>query len=622
MRSFNDRPIRQKLAIIIIATTASALMLAGSGIVVADSLLFQGYVQRDLSALARIVADNSTAAVSFDDPKTGADTLGSLRARSHVESACIYRADGSTLARYLRESKFACPPPNSRGGVQSVGSALVVSEPIVLKGKWIGTLMLQYDLGEIGERTRIYGSTVLAVLLVSSLIAFLLSSKLRAAIATPVSRLVRAASAVSETGDYSIRAERLSGDELAVLVDRFNEMLAGIQSRDQALKDALFDREIALRDAEEGRARFHFMAESMPQKIFTAKQNGEVDYLNLQWFEFTGLSFDQMKDWGWTQSIHPDDVEENVRAWRHSVETGEPFDFEHRFRRADGKYRWHLTRARAMRDAQGSISMWIGSNTEIHEQKEKEQELRRANDDLQQFAYSASHDLQEPIRNVAVFSELVAIRYHDAIDAEGQQYLGFLIEGGRRLARLITELLEYTRAGVIETEVAAVDSETVLQQSLSSLAEALRESGATVTHDALPEVFIGQTHLHQVFQNLIANALKYRAEEPPRIHVSATRVSASVSGVRGAWCCFAVRDNGIGIDPRYKEKIFGVFKRLHHDQKYGGTGIGLAICQRVVERYGGRIWVESEPGKGATFYFTVPQHAQSIRSAAVQSAAG
>lgn len=622
MRSFNDRPIRQKLAIIIVATTASALLLAGSGIVVADSFLFEGYTQRDLSALARIVADNSTAALSFNDPRTGADTLGSLRARSHVESACIYRADGSTLARYARENRFACPPPTSQGGIRSVGADLVVSEPIVLKGKWIGTLTLQYDLGELGERTRLYGSAVLGVLLGSSLIAFLLSSKLRAAIAAPVSQLVRAAAAVSETGDYSIRAERISGDELAVLVDRFNEMLEGIQSRDNALRDALFDREVALRGTEEERARFHFMAESMPQKIFTAKSNGSVDYLNLQWLEFSGLPFEEMKDWGWTQFVHPDDVEENVHAWRHSTETGEPFHFEHRFRRADGKYRWHLSRARAMRNAQGAISMWIGSSTEIHEQKEKEEELRRANDDLQQFAYSASHDLQEPIRNVAVFSELVARRYHDVLDAEGQQYLGFLREGGQRLARLISELLEYTRAGVIETEVAAVDSEAILQQSLASLAEALRESGATVTHDALPEVFIGEAHLHQVFQNLIANALKYRTEEAPRIHVSASRFAgAGGAGARGALSCFSVRDNGIGIDPRYKEKIFGVFKRLHHDQRYGGTGIGLAICQRVVERYGGKIWVESEPGKGATFHFTVPQHAQSVRPAAIQSSA-
>jgi PAS domain S-box-containing protein len=614
MRSFNDRPIRQKLAIIIIATTTSALLLAGSGIVVADSFLFEGYLQRDLAALAQIVADNSTAALSFNEPKTATETLASLRERSHVEGACIYRPDGKTFATYSRQGAFACPPPASQGGIQSTGSDDVVTEPVILQGKRIGTLVLKYDLGELGERTRLYGSAVLGVLLVSSVIAFLLSSQLRAAIASPVSQLVITATAVSRTGDYSIRSPKLSGEELAVLVDQFNEMLAGIQSRDNALKDALLDRENALRDAEAERARFHFMAESMPQKIFTAKPNGDVDYLNLQWLEYAGLSVDQIKNWGWTNLVHPDDVEENVRAWHRSLDTGEPFHFEHRFRRADGKYRWHLTRARAMRDLQGNISRWIGSNTEIHEQKEKEAELRRANDDLQQFAYSASHDLQEPIRNVAVFSELVAKRYHDKLDADGQQYLGFLKEGGQRLARLIRELLEYTRAGVIETEISPVNSESVLQQSLSSLAEALRESGATVTYDALPQVFIGEAHLHQVFQNLIANALKYRAEEPPRIHISAAN--------RGALCCFSVQDNGIGIDPRYKEKIFGVFKRLHHDQKYGGTGIGLAICQRVVERYGGRIWVESEPGKGATFYFTVPQHAQSGRPATVQSSAG
>lgn len=614
MRSFNDRPIRQKLAIIIIATTTSALLLAGSGIVVADSILFEGYLQRDLSALAQIVADNSTAALSFNAPKTATETLASLRERRHVEGACIYSPDGKTFATYSREGAFVCPPPARQAGIQSTNADEVVTEPVILQGKQIGILVLKYDLGELGERTRLYGSAVLGVLLVSSVIAFLLSSQLRAAIATPVSQLVITATAVSRTGDYSIRSPKLSGEELTVLVDQFNEMLEGIQSRDNALKDALLDREHALRDAEAERARFHFMAESMPQKIFTAQPNGDVDYVNLQWLEYAGLSVEQIRNWGWTGLVHPGDIEENLRAWHHSLETGEPFHFEHRFRRADGKYRWHLTRARAMRDAQGNISMWIGSNTEIHEQKEKEAELRRANDDLQQFAYSASHDLQEPIRNVAVFSELVAKRYHDKLDGDGQQYLGFLIEGGQRLARLISELLEYTRAGVIETEVSPVDAESVLQQSLSSLAEALRESGATLTYDALPEVFIGEAHLHQVFQNLIANALKYRGGEPPRIHVSAES--------RGALCCFSVQDNGIGIDPRYKEKIFGVFKRLHHDQKYGGTGIGLAICQRVVERYGGRIWVESEPGKGATFYFTVPGYAQSGRPATVQSSAG
>jgi light-regulated signal transduction histidine kinase (bacteriophytochrome) len=284
---------------------------------------------------------------------------------------------------------------------------------------------------------------------------------------------------------------------------------------------------------------------------------------------------------------------------------------EHRFRRADGKYRWHLSRAHAMRDEQGRITMWIGSTTDIHEQKEKEEELKRANDDLQQFAYSASHDLQEPIRNVAVYSEIVATRYRAVLDDDGRQFLDFLQEGGRRLATLVNDLLAYTRASRAEISEARVDAETVLRTSLASLAEAIRESQAVVTHDPLPEVYMGDAHLQQVFQNLISNALKYRTEDPPRVHVSAVDL--------GSEWCFSVKDNGIGIDPAYKEKVFGVFKRLHHDQKYSGTGIGLAICQRVVERYGGRIWVESQVGRGATLRFTIPNHARAVRSETVQS---
>jgi light-regulated signal transduction histidine kinase (bacteriophytochrome) len=214
---------------------------------------------------------------------------------------------------------------------------------------------------------------------------------------------------------------------------------------------------------------------------------------------------------------------------------------------------------------------------------------------------------------VAVYSEIVAKRYDDRLDADGRQFLGFLREGGRRLATLINDLLAYTRAGVVEGAVSTVDTSVALEHALSSLAEAIRESDTVVTHDPLPQVDIGDAHLQLVFQNLISNAIKYRKEERPQIHVSAA--------AHGSDILFSVQDNGIGIDPQYKEKIFGVFKRLHRDQKYSGTGIGLAICQRVVERYGGRIWVESSPGKGSTFFFTVPRHATRPRSATVESSA-
>ncbi len=607
MQDFRHRPINQKLAIITIATVAMALILAAFGIVLADSLLFRAYLRRDLSALARVIADNSTAALAFNDPDAAAQTLSALKERIHITGACIYRPDQTVLAQYSRDPGFVCPRPGGRERVVFSGMSLSVSEPITLNGRRIGTLVLGYELGELMERVQLYGATVLGVLLVSSLIAFLLSTRLRESIATPIARLVRATTSVANTGDYSIRAEKLSDDELGVLVDRFNEMLERVQTRDEELRRALLD-------VEEERARFRFMAESMPQKIFTARPDGAVDYLNRQWVDFTGLPLDEILNWGWTQFIHPDDLERNISEWKRCVETGEPFHLEHRFRRADGKYRWHLSRARAMRDSSGRITMWIGSNTEIHEQKEKEQELRRANEDLEQFAFSASHDLQEPIRNVAIYSEIISRRYQNVLDDQGRRFLEFLREGGHRLTVLVNDLLTYTRASMAELAEKPVQSEDALNDALANLAEVVRETGAVVTRDPLPEIRMGESHLQQVLQNLIGNALKYRSEQPPRIHISATSLG-------GMWQ-FSVKDNGIGIDPRYKEKIFGVFKRLHHDRKYSGTGIGLAICQRIVERYGGRIWVDSEPGRGSTFYFTIPQHAQPFRSATVQSSPG
>ena len=614
MDEFRDRPISEKLAIITMATTAAALLLAGVGILLADSYLFRGYLERDLSALSRIVADNSTEALAFNDPDAAAQTLGALRARAHVDDACIYRTDGTILAHYARKGGSTCPPPVSTESIRASGADFTVSEPVMLKGRRLGTLMLVYNLGEINERLRLYGVTVLAILIGASFLAFLMSLRLRSVIATPIAGLVDATTSVSRTGDYGIRAQKLSGDELGVLVDRFNDMLAAIQSRDDDLKKALADREAALREIDLERERFIFMAESMPQKIFAANPAGESIYLNRQWMEFTGLPFESLKGWGWEQIIHPDDLGEGLRVWKRAIATGEPLQLTNRFRRADGIYRWHLNRARAMRNAQGEIVLWIGSCTEIHEQKEAEEDLRRANEDLQQFAYSASHDLQEPIRNVAVYSEIVARRYHDVIDEDGRLYLGFLQEGGRRLATLVNDLLAYTRASQADLSATAVDASAALENAIAGLSEAIRESCAVVTWDPLPEVQMGETHLRLIFQNLIGNSLKYRTDAAPRIHIAAFQ--------QGPWWRFSVQDNGIGIDPEYKEKIFGIFKRLHHDRKYSGTGIGLAICQRVVVRYGGRIWVESEPGNGAIFYFTVPEHAGAIHKPSVQSSAG
>jgi PAS domain S-box-containing protein len=345
--------------------------------------------------------------------------------------------------------------------------------------------------------------------------------------------------------------------------------------------------------------RFRFMAEAMPQKIFTATADGAVDYVNRQWLEFAGASSNEIRGFAWTRFIHPEDAEESLRLWKHSVQTGESFEFIHRFQRADGVYRWHLSRAHALRDAVGMSSLWIGSHTDIHEERETAKNLQRTTEDLKHFAYAASHDLQEPLRIVTSFTQLLSKEYKGSLGAKADQYIDYAVEGAHRMEDLLKGMREYWQASERgEDHLVAVDANEALNAAVLNLQEGIANSGAIVTHDSLPTVWAVQGMLVQIFQNLVGNAIKYRSEKPPQVHISAARDTAE------EWV-FSVRDNGIGIDPQYAEKIFNMFNRLHGN-KYPGSGIGLALCRKIVERLGGRIWVESKPAQGSNFSFTIP----------------
>jgi light-regulated signal transduction histidine kinase (bacteriophytochrome) len=258
-----------------------------------------------------------------------------------------------------------------------------------------------------------------------------------------------------------------------------------------------------------------------------------------------------------------------------------------------------MGRALPVRDESGNIIKWFGTCTDIDEQKRVEEELRHANEDLEQFAYSASHDLQEPLRSIKIYGQLLASRHSVKLDGEAQEFLGFVTAGASRMELLVRDLLAYTQVTKLEAPEEPTDANEALVATLADLGAALASSSAEITSDPLPSVCVHATHLKQLFQNLIGNAIKYRSNERKAlVHVSAQKQNES-------WI-FAVRDNGIGIEPEYKEQIFGLFARLHTGEEYSGTGIGLAICQRIVERYHGRIWVESEPGQGSTFRFSIP----------------
>ncbi|MFH1560135.1 MAG: CHASE4 domain-containing protein [Chloroflexota bacterium] len=226
------------------------------------------------------------------------------------------------------------------------------------------------------------------------------------------------------------------------------------------------------------------------------------------------------------------------------------------------------------------------------------QELARSNTELEHFAYVTSHDLQEPLRMVASYTQLLARRYKGQLDTDADEFIAYAVNGVTRMQALINDLLAYSRVNSKGNPFGPIDCSFVVDQVLSNLQEAIRDSSAVVTHDALPTVLGDSMQLTQLFQNLVGNAIKFHGENPPRVHLSAER--------KGKEWLFSIRDNGIGIDPQYAERIFLLFQRLHSRNEYPGTGIGLTVCKRIVERHGGSIWVDSEPGKGSTFCFTIP----------------
>jgi PAS domain S-box-containing protein len=500
-------------------------------------------------------------------------------------------------------------------------------------------------------------------------------------------------------------------------------------SRDIAARGLAED---ALREGEE---RFRNLANNISQLAWMADEEGSIFWYNQRWFDYSGTTLEEMAGWGWQKVLPPDHVQRVVDKISQCFQNGEIWEDTFPLRDRDGNYRWFLSQAVPIRDSEGKVMRWFGTNTDISVRMEAERhlaqmerryrglleaapdaivvvnpagkivllnvqaekqfgyirdelvgqevtniipegfaerliadgnrrasdeltqqigagielsgrrkdgtefpieitlsplesadgvlvtaairditerrrseehlvktvwELKRSNDELQQFAYVSSHDLQEPLRMVSSYTQLLAKRYKGRLDSDADEFIAFAVDGCNRMQGLIQDLLAYSRAGTSERELRKVPSENALQKALTNLRIMIKQSGAVVTHDALPTVRADETQLTQVFQNLVGNAIKYRRAEDPRVHVSAARNDGN------EWT-FSVGDNGLGIDPQYFERIFILFQRLHGRDEFEGTGIGLAICKKIVERQGGKIWVESQPEKGSTFYFALPE---------------
>jgi PAS domain S-box-containing protein len=414
--------------------------------------------------------------------------------------------------------------------------------------------------------------------------------------------------------------------EKNTLERRVLERTTELSEVNSALLQVIEDKEKVEASLRESEERFRVMANSIPQLAWIARADGYISWYNQRWYEYTGTTPEEMEGWGW-QSVHdPDALPGVLEGWKASIDTGMPFDMVFPLRGVDGSFRQFLTRVQPVKNSVGEVIRWCGTNTDITERKEIEEELRKSRDELElrveertaeiktfmgkleesnqalrDFASIAAHDLQEPLRKVSTFGNMLKRKCGDLIGEDGNSYLDRVIDANQRMQSLLTALLEYSRLTTRADPFTEVDLEKVVHEVLSDLEVRIEKPGGEVQVGDIPVIQADPTQMRQLFQNLIGNALKFhRKGEKPVI-----KVSSSAAG--NGHFQIMVEDNGIGFEEQYTDRIFAPFQRLHgKGGPYEGTGMGLAICKKIVERHGGSITAKSTPGMGSTFVITLP----------------
>jgi PAS domain S-box-containing protein len=372
-------------------------------------------------------------------------------------------------------------------------------------------------------------------------------------------------------------------------------------------------------EIQESYQQVKMILESLPQMAWTATPDGHMDYFSKSWQDYLGSSFKPHETDKWDKMINPEDLSRIQEAWTFAIKNGTPFEVENRIKRgSDHTDRWFLSKAVPLKDNTGKIIKWVGTSTDIQEQKtitedlEKKisertaelmlsnVELTRTNRDLQQFAYVASHDLKEPLRMVSSYLQLLNKSLNGKLDTEQKEFMNYISSGADRMNALIRDLLNYSRIMKDPASLQKIDCNNILEIVKQNLTAIIEETGTEIKSTKLPVITGIESQLIQLFQNLIANAIKFRKKD------TTSQIDIKAVSEPHEWL-FSVKDNGLGIAPQFKDKIFIIFQRLHNNADYPGTGIGLSVCKKIVELYGGKIWFDSMPGEGTTFYFTIPK---------------
>ena len=416
-------------------------------------------------------------------------------------------------------------------------------------------------------------------------------------------------------GMWRLLQRKRADDELHKHRDHLEELVAiraaDLKKANEQLLGEVAGRRRAIEELQQAETKYRTLLQSTDQGIYGVDRESRCIFINRSAADMLGYAAEEILGRNTHDLVHHTRMDGSANPYAEcpicrTLQTGEGYrvDNEVFWRREGTSFPVEYSSHPLMQN--GVLMGAVVAFTNITQRREAEQKLQetaaaleRSNKELEQFAYVASHDLQEPLRMVASYVQLLARRYHDQLDADANDFINFAVDGAKRMQTLINDLLAYSRVGTRGKAMVTTDCELVLQEALNNLQVTTAESHAVITHDPLPKVIGDAVQLNQLFQNLISNAIKFRKPGAiPHIQVTAERHAAE-------WR-LAVRDDGIGIDLRNADRIFQIFQRLHTREEYPGTGIGLAVCKKIVERHGGHIWVESQPGEGATFFFTLP----------------
>jgi PAS domain S-box-containing protein len=606
MRSYQDFSIRQKLQSIVMVTSGVALLVASVVFTLYDRSTFLRAKTQDLSASARMVGSNSTAALSFGDAKTGGEVLAALQAKPNVINACIYDTDGRVFATYSRGSAHSdfSPPPVQTETTAIVGHNLVIFQPITLKGESIGTIFIEADLTDLNERLSRFLEIDFLVLLVSLAVAFLLSTRLQRLISGPIRELADTASSVSTQENYSVRAMKRGNDEIGLLFDQFNNMLDRLQQRDVALQRAHDNLE---KRVAERTAYLNALIQNSPLGIMVVDSEQKVQLCNPAFeklFEYTredviGKSivtlFANVKPVLEAHRLALDETSINLVA---------------RLQRKDQSFldvELHTVGLMINGELIGSLGLY--HDITVRKRVEEEMQLAKetaeeANRAKSEFLANMSHEIRTPLNGVMGMTDLAL---DTELTREQREYLDTVKMSAESLLTVINDILDFSKieAGKVDLEMADFDLRDNLEDTLKTIAFRADEKGLELLCEIDPQVpgFVlgDSSRLDQVIVNLVSNAIKFT-------HQGEVVLKVHLDTEDGPDCIlhFIVTDTGIGVPLEKQKVIFDPFTQADTSttREYGGTGLGLTISARLVAMMGGKIWVESEVGKGAQFHFT------------------